>query len=101
MTHAACCMQVVRLHDRSSALLAELEELKAARSSRGAALSDTARGADQGTGPHEAAARAAACAADKELMLKQIDSLKEVRPLSSCCQDDASTPCTGCSGLPS
>jgi hypothetical protein len=73
-------MQVVRLHDRSSALLAELEEHKAARSSRGA-ISDTARRADQGAGPNEAAARAAACAADKELMLKQIDSLKEVTAL--------------------
>jgi hypothetical protein len=76
-------MQVVRLHDRSSALLAELEELKAARSSRGAALSDATRAADQGTGQHEAAARAAAVAADKELMLKQIDSLKEVRAVPS------------------
>jgi hypothetical protein len=70
-------LQVVRLHDRSSALLAELEEHKAARSSRGAAA-DTARATDQGMRPAEAAARAAACVADKELMLKQIDSLKEV-----------------------
>lgn len=74
-------MQVVRLHDRSSALLAELEEHKAARSSRGAAAG-AARAMDQSAAPSEAAARAAACAADKELMLKQIDSLKEVRCIS-------------------
>ncbi|WIA18956.1 hypothetical protein OEZ85_003625 [Tetradesmus obliquus] len=70
--------EVVRLHDRSSALLAELEEHKAARSSRGAAAG-AARAMDQSAAPSEAAARAAACAADKELMLKQIDSLKEAR----------------------
>lgn len=73
-------LQVVRLHDRSSALLAELEELKTARTNRSAAsVSDVSKGNDQAIGAAEAAARAAACSnADKELMLKQIDSLKEV-----------------------
>lgn len=74
---AACTVQVVRLHDRNSSLLAELEEIKTARSNRSLA----GKGVDKGQAALDAAAKAAAAysVADKELLLKQIDSLKEVR----------------------
>lgn len=70
--------QVVRLQERSSSYLAELEELKTARSSKsllGAAPGSAAAG---GVPAAAAAVAAKSAAADKELMLKQIDSLKEV-----------------------
>lgn len=76
--------QVVRLQERSSSYLAELEELKTARSSKsllGAAPGGAAAG---GVSAVAAAVAAKSAAADKELMLKQIDSLKEVR--SMCCR---------------
>jgi hypothetical protein len=74
-----CPAQVVRLQERSSSYLAELEELKTARSSK-SLLGAAAGGAAAGGVPAAAAAVAAkSAAADKELMLKQIDSLKEVR----------------------
>lgn len=79
-------MQIVRLQDRTSGYLAELDELKTAKSSR--SLLATAGGetvsaaAATAAVPGGAAAGAAHMAktaqADKELMLKQIDSLKEV-----------------------
>lgn len=72
--------KVVRLHERNSGLLSELEEIKTARSSR----SLMGRAGDKGQAALDAAAEAAKAAAaysvaDKELLLKQIDSLKEVR----------------------
>lgn len=70
-------VQVVRLHERSSAHLAELDELRAAKSSC-SLLALTAGGADA-AGAASTAAGARSAAADKELMLRQIDSLKEVR----------------------
>jgi hypothetical protein len=70
---------VVRLQERSSSFLAELEEVKTAKSSRSllapafgdenAAAAATVRAADH----------AKSAAVDKELMLKHIDNLKEVR----------------------
>lgn len=73
-------MQVVRLQERSSSYLAELDELKTARSSKsllGAVAGDAQAAGTTATG---AVVAAKSAAADKELMLKQIDSLKEVRP---------------------
>lgn len=68
-------VQVVRLQERSSNYLAELEELKTARSSK-SLLSPEAGDSQPAAGAIVAAKSAVA---DKELMLKQIDSLKEVR----------------------
>jgi hypothetical protein len=69
-------MQVVRLHERSSSYLAELEELKTAKSSRSLLLATMAP--DPQAAAAGAGVAAHAAAADRELMLKQIDSLKEV-----------------------
>lgn len=73
--------QVVRLQDRNSSLQSELEEIKTARSNR----SMSSKAVEKGQAALDAAAAAAKTvaaysAADKELMLKQIDSLKEVGP---------------------
>jgi hypothetical protein len=64
-------MQVVRLHERSSGLLSELEEVKSARSKSSLDPENKVLG-------QIAAQAAGASAADKELLLRQIDSLKEV-----------------------
>lgn len=69
-------VQVVRLQDRSSNYLAELEELKTARSSKSLLAPD---GDSQPAAAPGAVVPAKSAVADKELMLKQIDSLKEVR----------------------
>lgn len=72
-------LQVVRLQDHNSAMLAENEEIKTARTKR--PLLDKAENKGQPlVDPAMAAAKAAAAysVADQELLLKQIDSLKEV-----------------------
>jgi hypothetical protein len=74
--------QVICLQDRSSGYLTELDELKAARSSRSLLALPAPAGASSSSQAGSAAAAAAtarSAAADKELMLRQIDSLKEVR----------------------
>jgi hypothetical protein len=69
-------VQVVRLQERSSNYLTELEELKTARSSK-SLLAPDARDSQPAAAPAVVPAKSAV--ADRELMLKQIDSLKEVR----------------------
>jgi hypothetical protein len=87
--HSSCCahvslgVQVVRLQERSSSYLAELDELKTARSSK-SLLGTVAGDAQAGATVAVAAVAAKPAAADKELMLKQIDSLKEVCPYLPC-----------------
>eukprot|EP00879_Flechtneria_rotunda_P017649 GHRR01018501.1.p1 GENE.GHRR01018501.1~~GHRR01018501.1.p1 ORF type:complete len:2335 (+),score=1054.13 GHRR01018501.1:417-7421(+) len=71
--------EVVRLHERNSSLLAELEEIKSARSRKLLGMATTDKARQQGEDAAAAAAKAAASAADKELLIKQIDNLKEAR----------------------
>ncbi|KAF8064552.1 hypothetical protein HT031_003352 [Scenedesmus sp. PABB004] len=74
--------EVVRLQDRSGSLLAELEEAKAARGGRAGASAGAGAPAAGAQGGRDAASLAAvthAAVADKELLLAQIDSLKEAR----------------------
>eukprot|EP00878_Enallax_costatus_P003415 GHUV01003625.1.p1 GENE.GHUV01003625.1~~GHUV01003625.1.p1 ORF type:complete len:1706 (+),score=714.87 GHUV01003625.1:54-5120(+) len=72
--------EVVRLQDRNSAVLAEIEEIKTARINR-PLLAKPQEKDQAGVDPAAAAAKVAAAysVADKELLLKQIDSLKEAR----------------------
>lgn len=70
-------VQVVRLQERSSSYLAELEELKTAKSSK-SLLGGVGDAQETAGGTAVAVVAAKSAAADKELMLKQIDSLKEV-----------------------
>jgi hypothetical protein len=79
--HVPLGVQVVRLQERSSSYLAELDELKTARSSK-SLLGTVAGDVQAGATTAIAAVTAKAAAADKELMLKQIDSLKEVCALT-------------------
>jgi hypothetical protein len=70
---------VVRLQERSSSFLAELEELKTAKSSR--SLLAPAFGDENAAAAASVrtAGHAKSAAVDKELMLKHIDNVKEVR----------------------
>ena len=90
-------VQVVRLQERSSNYLGELEELKTARSSKSLLAPDA--GDSQSAAAPGAVVPAKSAVADKELMLKQIDSLKEVRGqlrVEGACWGWEMPTCVGC-----
>ena len=71
--------EVTRLQERSMALLVELDELKANRAAAGSLAGLRSRGAAIAAAASGMAAQAAGVgAAERDMMLKQIESLKEV-----------------------